>query len=78
MKDGRYQASMAIGKKDDPTWVKVTFGDNEKVKHATQAEKYLNKGDLVLIVGSPINEQYNSTWVQSFSLIKKKTAPKAE
>ncbi len=78
VKDGRVNASLPVRNGQETNWVKCTFANNEHIKLAEQAEKFLGKGDLVLVIGSPINEQYNSTWVNSFNLIKKKTAPKAE
>lgn len=77
-KDDKVQTSLPVRDGQETTWLRGTFADNEHVQLATQAEKFLGKGDLILVIGSPINEQYNSTWVNSFNLIKKKTAPKSE
>lgn len=77
-REDKVNLSLPVRNGEDTNWLKGTCQNNEKFKLADNAEKFLGTGDLVLVVGSPINEQYNSTWVNSFNLIKKKTAPKSE
>jgi hypothetical protein len=75
-REDKVNLSLPVRDGQETKWLKGTCQNNEKFKLADNAEKFLGTGDLVLVIGSPINEQYNSTWVNSFNLIKKKTTTK--